>query len=284
MNNTPKIAQYGLPSTKVMRILLNPGRASNSTYNIVQKKVHFIFNAADKATLEFGPFYQRALQSGHYFIIYNPEKDLEFSLNQDKQVGLFWIELELSELHECISREENLGKIFEPDFAKKIYYKEYSIPTNVELILREIFEHDLPMHLATIYDTGKSLEIISLLLAADTNDFLSCPFLNDEEIMRKIKQAKDILVSHFAAPPVLADLAKEVGINEFQLKSGFKQIYGKPPYQFVLEYKMSHAKQLLESGKYLVHEVADQVGYTNISHFIEAFKKKYGVTPKKLSS
>ena len=91
--------------------------------------------------LEFGPFYQRALQSGHYFIIYNRKKDLEFSLNHDKQVGLFWIELELSELHECISREENLGKIFEPDFAKKIYYKNILFRQMLNWFFIEIFEH-----------------------------------------------------------------------------------------------------------------------------------------------
>ena len=33
--------------------------------------------------------------------------------------------------------------------------------------------------------------------------------------------------------------------------------------------------------KYKVNEVATQIGYTNPSHFIAAFRKKFGVTPKK---
>jgi len=33
--------------------------------------------------------------------------------------------------------------------------------------------------------------------------------------------------------------------------------------------------------KYQVNEVAFQTGYTNPSHFIAAFKKKFSVTPKK---
>jgi AraC-like DNA-binding protein len=38
---------------------------------------------------------------------------------------------------------------------------------------------------------------------------------------------------------------------------------------------------LLDSRKLQVAQVAYQVGYTNPSHFIAAFKKKFGVTPKK---
>ncbi|MFK7746823.1 MAG: helix-turn-helix domain-containing protein, partial [Kordia sp.] len=38
---------------------------------------------------------------------------------------------------------------------------------------------------------------------------------------------------------------------------------------------------LLESGSYNVNEVGHKVGYSTASHFIAAFKKKYGTTPKK---
>jgi AraC-like DNA-binding protein len=38
---------------------------------------------------------------------------------------------------------------------------------------------------------------------------------------------------------------------------------------------------LLDTGKYKVNEVAFQIGYTNPSHFIAAFRKKFGITPKK---
>jgi AraC-like DNA-binding protein len=38
---------------------------------------------------------------------------------------------------------------------------------------------------------------------------------------------------------------------------------------------------MLQSGKYKVNEVASAIGYTNPSHFIAAFKKKFGYTPKK---
>ena len=44
---------------------------------------------------------------------------------------------------------------------------------------------------------------------------------------------------------------------------------------------MEHARRLLESNQHNVNEVGLKVGYSTSSHFIAAFKKKYGTTPKK---
>ena len=78
------------------------------------------------------------------------------------------------------------------------------------------------------------------------------------------------------------DLALKCGLNELQLKTAFKEIYGNTPYQYLLDYKLDISKNLLLSGKYQVNEVAYKVGYSNPSHYIDAFKKKYGLTPKKV--
>ena len=44
---------------------------------------------------------------------------------------------------------------------------------------------------------------------------------------------------------------------------------------------MEVARKLLESGNHNVNEVGLRIGYSTSSHFIAAFKKKYGTTPKK---
>jgi AraC-like DNA-binding protein len=46
---------------------------------------------------------------------------------------------------------------------------------------------------------------------------------------------------------------------------------------------MEYARKLLETNKYNVNEIGLKVGYSTASHFISAFKKKYGTTPKKYS-
>ena len=97
----------------------------------------------------------------------------------------------------------------------------------------------------------------------------------------KIKNAKDYILKHLDNPPTLKELSKIAGINDYQLKVGFKEIYGSTVFGFLLNHRLDHSRVLLDSGKFLVNEVAYQIGYTNPSHFIAAFRKKFGITPKK---
>ena len=108
-----------------------------------------------------------------------------------------------------------------------------------------------------------------------------CPFLIDEENVLKIKKAKEIMISNMTEPPGLEELSEQVGLSLKKLKMGFKQIYGDTVYGFLFEYKMDYARQLLDSGSYNVNEVGLKIGYSTGSHFIAAFKKKFGTTPKK---
>ena len=108
-----------------------------------------------------------------------------------------------------------------------------------------------------------------------------CPFLVDETNVIKIRKAKDIVISKMAEPPSLKELADEIGLSLKKLKEGFKQIYGDTVFGFLFEYKMEVARKMLEAGDNNVNEVGLKVGYSTSSHFIAAFKKKYGTTPKK---
>ena len=99
--------------------------------------------------------------------------------------------------------------------------------------------------------------------------------------LKQIKQAKDIIIQRMAEPPTLTELAAEIDISLKKLKEGFKQIYGTTVYGFLFDYKMEVARKLLESGANNVNEVGLKVGYSTASHFIAAFKKQYGTTPKK---
>ena len=99
----------------------------------------------------------------------------------------------------------------------------------------------------------------------------------------KIKQAKEIIIDEMNNPPGLQELAKQVGLNIKKLKSGFKEYYGSPVFTFLLNYKMELAKTLLIEQQFNVNEIASKLGYSTSSHFIAAFKKKYGITPKQYS-
>ena len=97
--------------------------------------------------------------------------------------------------------------------------------------------------------------------------------------VEKIKNIKGYLLKCMDTPPSLTELSRISGINDFKLKAGFKEVFGTTIYGFIHEEKMAKAKMMLETGDRSVSEVAWDVGYTNVSHFIKAFKKHYRVTP-----
>src|SRR5690606_33872508 len=90
-----------------------------------------------------------------------------------------------------------------------------------------------------------------------------------------------LLLENMAEPPTSHELADEVGINIKKLQQGFKQVHGDTAYGFMFDYKMEYARKLLDSATYNVNEVGSTIGESPASHFIAAFKKKFGTTPKK---
>ena len=97
----------------------------------------------------------------------------------------------------------------------------------------------------------------------------------------KLEKLKTLFLENMAEPPSLQSLADQVQLSLKKLKEGFKQLYGDSVYSFLLDHKMEVARKLLESGNHNVNEVGLRIGYSTSSHFIAAFKKKYGTTPKK---
>jgi len=119
-----------------------------------------------------------------------------------------------------------------------------------------------------------------LYFSKNNKDQQSCPFLENEANVEKIKNAKQLVINNMDEPPSLQEIANEVGLSISKLKEGFKHIYGESVFNFLLDYKLEFARKQLLSKKYNVSEISLQVGYSTASHFIAAFKKKYGTTPK----
>lgn len=160
-------------------------------------------------------------------------------------------------------------------------FRKYQITPGVERILTQLVNCPYPDGLKRIYLEGKILELAAVYLhetVGQRETASGVTGLSGEDI-RCLHQARDILDRDYAAPPTLAVLAKMICLNEFKLKTGFKEIFGKPVYAYVIDKRMEVARLLLEERKARVGEAACLVGYTNISHFSAAFRKKFGINP-----
>ncbi|BAY91131.1 AraC family transcriptional regulator [Tolypothrix sp. PCC 7601] len=133
-----------------------------------------------------------------------------------------------------------------------------------------------------MYLQGKVIELMALQLA---------PFLEDHSVKQllprlkretvgKIHHAKEILQARLENPPLLSELAQQVGVSESTLQRGFQIQFGTTVFGYLTNQRMEQAHQLLQNSDFTVAEVANIVGYSHLGHFAAAFKRKFGITPR----
>tara|TARA_B100001115_G_C15833298_1_gene416263 strand:- start:1599 stop:2249 length:651 start_codon:yes stop_codon:yes gene_type:complete len=190
--------------------------------------------------------------------------------------------ISIKKFHSLFSEDADHIHFLSPENNTKKYYDTRNINPAMSIVLSQILEAKIHESIRALYFKGKVYELLSLFFNKNEDtDIEQCPFLENEENVRKIRKAKEIILNHITEPPTLQDLASEIGLNLKKLKEGFKKIYGDTVYGYLLDYKMNEARSMLNTKKYNINEISIKLGYSTSSHFIAAFKKKFGTTPKK---
>lgn len=87
------------------------------------------------------------------------------------------------------------------------------------------------------------------------------------------------IAEHYREPNPVSAMIKMSGLAERTFKRRFKQATGMPPLEYVHTLRLEEAKQLLESGKESIEDVAYEVGYADTGFFNRLFKRKVNLTP-----
>ncbi|MGQ0615953.1 MAG: AraC family transcriptional regulator [Acidimicrobiia bacterium] len=80
-------------------------------------------------------------------------------------------------------------------------------------------------------------------------------------------------------PVTVAELAEVVAMSQSAFAHLFKSVAGVSPYQFIKRLRLDRARAMLVEEGRSVSETAAAVGYASLSHFINEFKRHFGVTP-----
>ena len=250
---------------------------------VSQEFIQFHFCHNGSGTFDFnGGSYQLPLTSKNVILLYNPQKDLPIDLNLDPDSAVVSLVISIKKFHSLFSEDADHIHFLSPENNTKKYYDTRPISPAMSVVLSQIIEAKVHDSIKPLYFKGKVYELLSLFFnKSEDTDVEQCPFLVDEENVRKIRKAKEIILNKMTEPPTLQELSSEIGLNVKKLKEGFKQIYGDTVYGYLLDHKMNEARSMLNSRQYNINEISLKLGYSTSSHFIAAFKKKFGTTPKK---
>lgn len=95
----------------------------------------------------------------------------------------------------------------------------------------------------------------------------------------KILAARDLVLQNIISPPSLSEISKEIGLNEYKLKKGFKETFKTTVFGYLSEHRLDMARKLLLDTSQTAGEIAFELGYASPQHFNNAFKKKFGAAP-----
>ncbi len=215
------------------------------------------------------------------FLAY-PRGDWQISILPEVGTEFYVMHMEVATLHKLINPSFDEHHL---EAAPKVNMRDLMrlIPVNPSLMscFEQIIHHKLSPPFKQIFEKAKFLEIFSLLMESSFGQPMeACPVAMSPTIENKLQQVRRHIIEHLDETPDPDKLAILFELPRNTLREGYKYVYGKSIHQFHTDHKLESALQMLNEGELLVKEVAFKIGYHNPSHFISAFKKKFGYTPK----
>lgn len=95
-----------------------------------------------------------------------------------------------------------------------------------------------------------------------------------------INEAVTYIKANYQRDISIEEVADKCGLSRAYFGKVFKEHFGKSPQDFLMNFRMQKATELLSNTALTIGEVSSSVGYVNQLHFSRAFKNRYGISPR----
>lgn len=264
-----------------VRIIATPSVTARSTFFYVQETGHF-------KTLS--NYYAERAHLNSYLVVYTLSGK-GYLTYQGKSYTLtkntvFFIDC--MEYHYYETDKEDLWEIIWVHFngaTSKGYYEQFAKDSSPVITFKE--DNPLLPILYKIIDIHREKSIFMEQLASKfivdllTEFLAACNPLHhtDGFVPEYVRDIMKYLDKRFNEKISLDQLAETHSIDKFYLAKQFKKYTGTSPNEYLINNRISYAKELLKYSSLPVSEIAENVGINNISHFIHLFKDRTDFTP-----
>jgi len=98
------------------------------------------------------------------------------------------------------------------------------------------------------------------------------------DVMRRMDRTVQLIEAEFARQLTLRELADAAGMSVYHFARVFRALTGLPAHRYLTAVRLRHAARRLDAGE-SVTRTCYAVGFVSLSHFITAFRKRFGVAP-----
>jgi len=174
------------------------------------------------------------------------------------------------------------------DFQKKVIHQQAAMlaPVNQvasRTLLTHVHELMYGGKRSTVSLQSRSMTLLTLCLENISEHPVWEPVTLSMHEAQAIYKARTKMEENLKHEWTLKELTQLTELNDYKLKTGFQQLYHSSPADYLRDIRMEKAWHLLSGKKFSVSQVAEEVGYTNLSAFSKAFKKYYNITARERS-
>lgn len=226
-------------------------------------------------------------KAGRGGVLFMPESEGMVEIPAHQRLLILHVHVRPQVLHSLLQGEpsiipEDLRPILE-GCSRKDYVCLGEIDPSVHMVAHQMLRPPFAAMPERLFLEAKALELISLQI--------SCILSRKGQPQKKyaltsherdrVHAVREMLMQNVGAPPSLSELSQQFRLSVNKLEFGFRELFGTTVFGFLKEYKMQKARLFFEEGEMNVSQVAWEVGYVNVSHFCAAYKKRFGIQPKR---
>ena len=165
---------------------------------------------------------------------------------------------------------------FESRLPLGSWIQENVIPAaHCEHIFHNLYENTEAAAEKEYYLCGRIYELISILSKPAPADIQTVP--------EYVLKAKNYIEANYVKDISIDKIASSLNLNRSYFSTAFRKHIGKSPQQFLVDFRLRKAAELLSDRRFSPSEAAANSGYKDLFTFSKMFKKKYGIPPGKFA-
>lgn len=220
------------------------------------------------------------LIEGQYNILDAPQLEGTYYLEKGKEYRLLHIDFSSQLLDRLLPAFPYLEEWLASDSERPrtLFKVNTWLTTQLRDIIDRVLHSNYTNEMQELYRELKAREFLFLALTPEMREVTASVSLTRRNISL-IHEAKHTIDRGFDQPISIGSIAQLLGMNEFKLKAGFKQLFGISLFDYLVKTRMQLARSLLLETDKPIKEIAALTGYATKQSFLNAFKRYFHDTP-----